>query len=196
MEMEKFKNKYRIKSARKQGYNYASEGFYFITICTKNREMIFGNINNREMILSSIGEIVEHEWLNTSRIRKNIELDKFVIMPNHLHGIVIVEYSIPASVPIPASPVETHCNASLRGMRGEYKNKFGPQSNNLSAIIRGFKGATTKIIRQKFFNINFAWQPRFYDRIIRNDNELNRIRQYIMDNPEKWESDRNNPDNF
>ena len=81
-------------------------------------------------------------------------------------------------------------------MQGEYKNKFGPQSNNLSAIIRGFKGAATKIIRQKFFNINFAWQQRFHDRIIRNDNELNRIRKYVINNPEKWESDRNNPNNF
>ena len=180
MEIGKFKNKYRIKSARKQGYNYASEGFYFITICVKDREMVFGNINNGKMILSSVGRIVEQEWLNTPNIRKNVELDKFIVMPNHLHGIVIIQYSISAPLPI----------------RGEYKNKFGPQSNNLSAIIRGFKGAATKIIRQRFFNINFAWQPRFHDRIIRNNNELNRIRRYIIDNPEKWELDRNNPNNF
>ena len=201
MEIGKFKNKYRIKSARLQGYDYSNEGFYFVTICTKNREMSFGDIIGGKMVLSSIGEIIKQEWLNTPDIRKNVELDKFVIMPNHLHGIVIIQYSIPASVPT-THPVETHCNASLRDaslwMRNnqEYKNKFGPQSNNLSAIIRGFKGVTTKITRRKFSNINFAWQPRFYDRIIRNDNELNRIRQYIMDNPEKWELDRNNPDNF
>lgn len=88
--------------------------------------------------------------------------------------------------------VETNCNASLWG----YKNKFGPQSNNLSAIMRGFKGKTTKIINQKFPEISFAWQERFYDRIIRNNEELNRIRQYIINNPEKWELDRNNPNNF
>ena len=104
-------------------------------------------------------------------------------MPNHIHGIIVIEYN---------NNVETHGNASLP----EYKNEFGPQSKNLSAIIRGFKGAATKTINQKFYKIYFSWQERFYDRVIRNEEELNRIRQYIMDNPEKWELDRNNPENF
>ncbi len=189
METEKFKNKYRIKSSRRHGYDYSESGFYFVTICTKNREIIFGDIKNEKNILSPIGEIVKKEWLNTPKIRKNIKLDEFVVMPNHLHGIVVVKYKI-----VETHPVETHCNASLRD--ASYKNKFGPQSNNLSAVIRGFKGAVTKIIRQNFSNIDFMWQPRFYDRIIRDDDELNRIRQYILDNPIKWELDRNNPGNF
>ena len=78
----------------------------------------------------------------------------------------------------------------------EYKNKFGPQSNNLLAIIRGFKGAAKKIINIKFSEQNFAWQSRFHDRVIRNGIELNKIRQYIIDNPEHWELDKNNNENL
>lgn len=146
METEKFKNKYRIKSARRQGYDYSKSGFYFVTICTKNREIIFGDIKNEKNILSPIGKIVKKEWLNTLKIRKNIRLDEFIIMPNHLHGIVVIEYKI-----------DNH--SVIQGKQDVifYKNKFGPQSNNLSSVIRGFKGAVTKIIRQNFSDIDFMW---------------------------------------
>jgi len=89
---------------------------------------------------------------------------------------------------------ETHGNASLQ-IQCEYKNLFGPQSNNLSSIIRGFKGATTKNIHIAGF-CDFEWQPLFYDRIIRNELELNNERQYILENPPNWERDRNNKENI
>jgi REP element-mobilizing transposase RayT len=97
--------------------------------------------------------------------------------------------------------VETHSNASVRNnvekhsnasVPIEYKNKFGPQINNLSAIMRGFKGAAKKNINKKYSTTNFQWQPKFHDHIIRNENELNKIRQYIINNPLKWQLDRNN----
>jgi len=196
---ELFRDKYRIKTFRYQGWDYAEEGWYYVTICTKNRICYFGNVENEKIKLSPVGEIVVENWLNTPKIRKNVELDEFIVMPNHIHGIIIIKYRIDHNVETHcnannvethcnANNVETHCNASLR----EYKNIFGPQSNNLSAIIRGFKGATTKIINQKYPDINFFWQPKFHDHIIRKEKELYNIRDYINNNPYKWEIDRNN----
>ena len=196
-----YKNKYRIPSARREAYDYSNDGFYFVTICTKKRMTYFGEIINNKMILSTIGQIAKQEWINTKKIRKNVKLHEFVIMPNHIHGIIQINNPI---------TVETHGDASLqRGQRdnttivkthshasrhGEYKNKFGPQSKNLSSIIRGFKGTVTK--HATINNINFAWQPRFHDHVIKNDGELNKIRYYITINPEKWELDRNNTKNL
>jgi REP element-mobilizing transposase RayT len=172
-----FKNKYKTKSARKNGYNYSGAGFYFVTICSKNKIKLFGNIVNEKMILSEYGKIVEQEWLKTFKIRKNLKIDEFAVMPNHFHGIILIK------------------NQKINEIKNiQYKNKFGPQSENLSAIVRGFKGAVTRLINQKTNSNNIIWQSRFYDRIIRNDNELNKIRQYIIDNPLKWDVDRNNPE--
>ena len=85
-----FKNKYRIASARYKGWNYADDGFYFVTICTKNRKLFFGSVKDYEMELNDVGKIVADEWQNTAKIRNNILLDEWIIMPNHLHGILII----------------------------------------------------------------------------------------------------------
>ncbi|NJP03703.1 transposase, partial [Candidatus Gracilibacteria bacterium] len=89
--LEKFKNKYRIKSNRLQGYDYASDGAYFLTICTRDRENLFGNIEGGKMFLNELGNIVQKEWVKTGVIRKNIWVDEFVVMPNHIHGILVIE---------------------------------------------------------------------------------------------------------
>jgi len=143
---KKFRNKYRVESTRLGGWDYSSSGTFFITICTKNREHHFGEIMDGKIKLSKIGDIVAKEWQNTNIIRPNVKIDEWVIMPNHLHGIIIVK----------ADRVETHCNASLRNP--QKTNRFGPQSNNLASIIRGFKGAATKNIHMAGF-CEFAWQP-------------------------------------
>ncbi len=179
-----FKNKYRIASARLSGFDYSEEGYYFVTICIKNRKCLFGNVYNKEIFLSDIGKMVQKEWLNTENVRSNVKLDKFIVMPNHLHGIIII-----------TSAVETHCNASLQ-CNDTYKNKFGPQTNNLSSIIRGFKGSVKKQINEKYGKDYFSWQPKFYDHVIRNEESLFNIRNYIQMNPENWERDRNNPENL
>ena len=193
-----FRNKYRVESTRHKEWNYSREGFYFVTICTEDKVNLFGEVKGGKMVFNKLGEIIKDEWLRTKKIRKNVELDEFIVMPNHIHGIVVIEYNINnVETHCNASPgnveFETHCNASLRE---EYKNKFGPQSNNLSAILRGFKGASAKTIRREFPKIDFSWQERFYDRIIRNENELNKVRQYIVDNPLKWELDKNSSENL
>ncbi len=194
-----YKKRYRVPSARLAGWNYADEGFYFITICIQDRKRLcFGDVIEEKMVLSGMGKIVEAEWKNTGKIRKNVDLDEYVVMPNHFHGILhIVEthcMRLGDNEHIPRNHRDA-CNASLRKGYHEYKNKFGPQSHNVSAVIRGFKGAVTKKIWATG-DKNFVWQERFYDRVIRNLDELNRIRQYIMDNPTKWYLDRNHPQNL
>jgi putative transposase len=174
-----YKNKYRIESVRMKEWNYSKGGYYFVTICTLNGECIFGEVVEEKVQLSSVGKIVAEEWKKTERIRNNVLLDTWIVMPNHVHGIIIVDND----------DVETHCHASL-----PYKNKFGPQRNNLSSIIRGFKSSTT--VRIRSIKHKFSWQSRFYDHIIRNEKSLSKIREYILNNPLKWELDKNNPENL
>ena len=181
---KKFRGQYRIESTRRKDWDYSSDGAYFVTICTKNREHFFGEIVDGKMRYSQMGEMATKEWENTKNIRSNVELDARVVMPNHIHGIVVIK-----NFDMETRHVETHCNASLRG------NRFGPQSNNLASIIRGFKGVTAKNSHMAGFT-KFAWQSRFYDHIIRSEQELNRIREYIINNPIKWGSDRNNPESL
>ena len=143
----------------------------------------FGEIHNGIMGLNELGCIACEQWLKTAQLRKNVILDEWVVMPNHMHGIIIIN-----------TPVETHCNASLRNDNNWKNNRFGPQYNNLASIVRGFKSSVKRICNKN--NIPFAWQPRFYDHIIRDEKSLNEIQQYILNNPWKWEMDRNNPKNL
>ncbi|MCJ7496524.1 MAG: hypothetical protein MUO78_00070 [candidate division Zixibacteria bacterium] len=119
--MTLFKNKYRIESARLKDWDYSRYGYYFVTVCTKNKEHFLGDIIGDKMQLSEIGEIVAEEWQNSEKIRDYVKLDEWVIMPNHLHGIVIIQNE---------NNVETHGPASL-------------QKANLSNVIRGFKSASS-----------------------------------------------------
>ncbi|MCJ7509237.1 MAG: hypothetical protein MUO85_11035 [candidate division Zixibacteria bacterium] len=174
---EKFREKYRIPSARLLHYNYSKNGVYFVTICTKNFECYLGEVVNDKMILSEIGKITDEYWREIPKHFPFVKLDAFVVMPNHLHGILIIDKT-----------VETQNLASLQ------KNKFGPQSQNLASIVRGFKIGVKKYA--VIHNISFGWQPRFYDHIIRNNKSLNGIREYIQNNPLKWELDKNNIHNL
>lgn len=172
-----FRNKYRIKSIRLQNWDYASEGFYFITICTYKRMPYFGEIINGKMKLSEIGVVVHDFWLRIERIRTNIKLDVFVIMPNHIHGIIIVKFKM---------PVET-----CHGMSLPLTNAFSkPIAGSISIIINQYKSAVKRHCN-KNNHPNFQWQPRFYESIIRNEEHLNNVRNYIFQNPVKWEFDRN-----
>lgn len=187
METILFKNKYRIKSTRLKFWDYSTNGFYYITICTKNRECVFGNIVNGKIELSKIGEIVSNEWIKTGQIRKHVQLDEFVVMPNHIHGIVIIENNIVSNT------VETCRGMSLQRQNITQYNKFTkPISKSLSMIINHFKSAVKRWANKHNFE-NFQWQPRFYEHIIRNEDELNRIREYIRNNPLQWELDREKP---
>ena len=172
-----FHNKYRIPSTRRIGWDYTWEGFYFVTICTKDKEHYFGEINNGRMVLSAMGQIVRQEWRQTDRSRTNVTLDAFVIMPNHVHGIVVIK------------------NNGVTGRDGARPVSTGakplPHPGSLSAIVGSFKSSCTKIIHHQFLDEPFAWQSRFYDHIIRSADELERVRLYIQHNPEMWDRDRN-----
>ncbi len=215
----KYKNKYRIDSARLVGYDYSQNGLYFVTICTKERIEFFGEIINREMHLSEIGKIAWEELIQTTLIRKNVILDEWVVMPNHVHVILKIEKETfnrrdALQCENVSNENETPRRDALQcvstvgntvgntvgtigtiGTVGQYKNKFGPQINNLASIIRGFKGAVTNGAYKNGFN-DFGWQSRFYDVVIRNEKSLNKIRQYIKNNPVMWVRDRNNQENL
>jgi REP element-mobilizing transposase RayT len=173
MSADNFKNKYRIPSARAQWWDYGSNASYFITICTENREHYFGEIYNSEMQLSEIGKIVNICWREIPQHFPFVELDAFVIMPNHVHGIVVINKS------------NEYTTAILSFAQS--LNKFGPQSQNLASIIRGFKIGVAKNAR--LIHADFAWQTRFHDHIIRNGQEYRRIANYIIHNPDCWQDD-------
>jgi len=187
--MSKFKGKFRVESTRLPGWDYAAAGFYFVTICTKDREPFFGEVVEGEMRLSEIGEILAEEWQKTEQIREMVSLDEWVIMPNHLHGIIVIH-----------DPVETPRHVETpRGLetprRGVSTTGKHWKPNTLGAIINQIKSKCTKRIRAAG-HPDFAWQARFYDHIIRDEGSLHRIRQYIQDNPLKWVLDENNPSNW
>jgi putative transposase len=130
------------------------------------------------MKLSPIGEIAQSEWVKTLEIRldMNLKLGEFVVMPDHLHGIIIIGEN-----PYNTGRDAMHC-VSTAFHNGQ--NQFAPQSKNLASIIRGFKMGVTKHAR--LINPKFEWQPRYYDNIIRNEQSFNAISQYIRDNPLRW----------
>lgn len=197
---KKYQNKYRIASARLKKWNYANSASYFITICTANREHYFGEISNKKMNLSVLGKIVEQEWIKTIDIRPdmNLSLGEFVVMPNHFHGIIFIgenKYNRNCT-----DAMRDHCRDAMHGVstmrcvstttetETNTGNKFGPQSKNLASIVRGFKSAVTTWARKN--NITFNWQSRYHDHIIRNQNEYNRIANYILNNPANWQEDK------
>lgn len=173
--MEKFKDKYRIPSARATWWDYKSAAAYFITICTHHRYPYFGRIENGKMLLSEIGEVAKSEWERTFEIRNDMNLTKaeYVIMPNHFHAIIHIgenEFQI------------------QHQKTGQPNNQFSPQSRNLASIVRGFKSSVTK--RALTFNSDFKWQTRFHDHIIKTNKSYERISQYIRLNPILWKDDK------
>ena len=213
------------KSPRATWHDYNGAD-YFITICTKNHDLYFGDVVNGRMELSEIGEWAVKQIEQTAIIRQNdVEIPMFVVMPNHIHMIVVfsdgdngrTQYSgrtqcVPTD---PTNPCRDALNASAcrdtsnvsasnvsanngpnnvsSDARGEMDARgaslqFGPQSGNLPSVVRGIKSAVTKYAIEH--DIPFAWQSRYHDHIIRNQMEMNRITDYIQNNPMKWELDR------
>ncbi len=165
------------RSIRLDGYDYSQTGCYFVTLCTFNRECQFGEIMNGAMQLNEIGTIAAEEWTKTAEIRNGISLDKWVVMPNHLHGIIAI-----------ASP---HTSLGDRPVA-----PTGPAANSLGAIIANYKATVTRRInRLQDEPSEKLWQRNYWDHVIRNDADLTRIREYIVNNPAQWELDKLHPDN-
>lgn len=186
MDETKYKGRYRIPSARAWWHQY-NGGIYYVTICTKNRENYFGRIMDGVMELSGMGRCLNEQILLTSQMRAdmNVEIPLFSIMPNHVHLIVVIGdnvYNTPVEYD---SGVSTGRDAML--CVSESVNTFSPQSKNLASIIRGIKISTKAYATSN--NIEFDWQPRFHDHIVRNIDELNAIANYIENNVANWKED-------
>lgn len=187
------------RSIRLKGYDYAQKGMYFITLCVQERECIFGTIFENRMFLNEIGQIVANEWVNTMNIRDNVIIHNFIVMPNHIHGIVEITY-----------------NKNDECLIGE----FVSPTKSIGAIVRGFKITTTKRIKnfitpvgangnspnsnspnanspnansplQEWIinHLPHIWQRNYYEHIIRDYNDHERIANYINTNPSRWEED-------
>ncbi len=179
---DKFKNTYRIKSARLAGYDYRNEGLYFVTICTKNKFHYFGEIENGNLLLNEIGLIAHTYWADIPQHFNHVSLDEFVIMPDHMHGIICIEEKRKIDRP---SAETLHATSLPQLDNNQHFCNISPKPNSLSTIIRSFKSSVSKDARK--INPNFEWQSRFYDHIIRDVLSLDRIRNYILNNPANWD---------
>ncbi len=167
------------QSIRLKNYDYASSGAYFITLCTHQRQCLFGEIVAGEMQLNLFGEIVAEEWQRTPEIRPNFAIDCWIVMPNHFHGIVIIDQD-------DRSP---SCQRTHDGM--PLRNQLQRKPRSLSSFVAGFKSITTKRMNTiRNATGTPVWQRNYYEHIIRDQDSAARIRQYIQNNPIVWEQDQ------
>ena len=178
--------KYKRKSIRLGECDYSEPGDYFVTICSHNRECVFGEIINDAMVLNSLGRIVEKCYSEIPKYFPNTELDIFQIMPNHLHGIIRILF-------------EENNGGDRRGLINQTPTKerndrwilMRDEKTTLGKVIRLFKAKTSFIIHQN--NVNFRWQRNYYEEIVRNEKHYDEIYTYIESNSQTWDRDKNNP---
>lgn len=175
--IEKYKDKYRIQSARLQNWDYGRNAPYFVTICTKDRKSHLGNIVDKNMHLSQTGKLVHQLWRKIPDHFLFVLLDAFVVMPNHVHGIIVINKTDDGDR-------DAINRVSTGGVTG---NRNPMMHENLSRIIRWYKGRVSFELRK--INPKFTWQPRFHDHIIRNRKSFETIQAYIINNPAKWHED-------
>ena len=155
----------RRKSIRLKEYDYSFPGTYFVTICTADRKCLFGKIEDGKMVFNRMGEIIHDCWVGLSGVYAKLMLDVFIVMPNHIHGIIILS--------------DDHLKPVGSGLPSTRKNPHG-----IFEIIRGFKTITARQINQKRETPGKKlWQRNYFDRVVRNEKELDRVRKYILDNP-------------
>ncbi|WP_413172537.1 transposase [Anabaena azotica] len=187
------------RSIRLKGYDYSQQGAYFVTICTYQRNCLFGEIVDGEMKLNTNGEIAKGCWLSLHQHFQNVELDEFVIMPNHLHGIILIVNNPDAEGEALAnqySQQKTNLSSQCFAPTGEKIKINGTKRQSLAAIIQNYKSVSTRQVnRINKAKGNVIWQRNYYEHIIRNEEALNNIRQYIVTNPINWAEDEENPTN-
>ncbi len=170
------------RSVRLKEFDYSKAGAYFVTICTKDRECLFGEIIDEKVRLTQGGRIADEGWRNIPEHYPHVVLDEYVIMPNHVHGVIFISDDDVGVQDFEPLPVD--------GLRENKYQQIIPKS--IGSIVRGFKIGVTKWYRQNT-NVHTVWQRNYFDRIIRDEDELNRIREYIIFNPAKWAEDSENP---
>ena len=188
---DKFLNKYRIPSARLSNWDYSSNAAYFLTTCTADRQHYFGEINNSEMQLSKVGEYATECWLNIPNHFPYFYLDASVVMPNHVHGIVLIENPYFVETRHALSPQQYNSATSQQLESGSKLPHFrfrNQGKNTISSMIGSFKSAVTKFCNEN--GLLFGWQSRFHDHIIRDNHEFYKIRNYINNNAANWKEDK------
>jgi putative transposase len=185
-------NRHRRRSIRLKGWDYGSEGAYFITVCARNQLCVFGEVSQDRVRLNALDEVVRMTWMQTAVIHPDVVLDEFVVMPNHFHGIVFLSRT--ACHVERATPWVAPTSGALRH---SLTKPIGPKGGSIGAIVGQFKSVVTKgWSAQGGFLQNPIWQRGYYDHIIRGERELDRVRQYIIDNPARWGQDKLNPKNL
>lgn len=174
----------RRKPTRYKDYDYNLPGYYFVTVCAQDMDLIFGNVRNGEMILNKWGEIVKRCWEEIPQHFESAELDHYTIMPNHLHGMVII------------NPNDKTNTAKVGNAKFAFPTEEDRTKMLLSKMIQQFKRQVTIEIKTSFKVDEIIWQKSFYDRVIRNEKELYQIRKYIKQNPLKWELEKNSTENL
>lgn len=160
------------RSYRAREFDYSHPGGYFLTICTREHMSVFGHVCDDQVVLNFAGDIVAEEWQRTSQIWPEVTLDAFVVMPNHLHCILVIEFDGSKSYSVGSQP------------------RFVSPSKSVGSMVRGFKAASTRRIRELTGDRNrIVWQRNYYDHIIRDERDLDRIRAYIANNPSNWRWD-------
>jgi putative transposase len=192
-------NKFRNESRRLQSWDYSSPASYFVTICTKGKQHFFGQINSKKLEHSELGRVANEFWIEIPKHFPFVELGSHVVMPNHVHGIITIK---PHDVSVVGTqnfaslqPIGTNATSQLKPEKSpRAKNQFGPQSKNLASIVRGYKTGVTKYATMN--SIQFAWQERYHDRIVRDERGYYAVTKYIENNPTNWKNDPfNNPAN-
>ena len=168
------------RSIRLPGYDYRQAGAYFITVCTHNRTMLFGDVVNDEMKLSEAGQIAEKVWRGIPDHFDNVGIDAFIVMPNHVHGIIVI----------------THTHVGARYASPPHR-AHQPSKGTLGTVVGSYKSAVSKQINEHRSTPGVTvWQRNYYEHVIRNESALHDIRQYILHNPAKWPDDPENPRNM
>jgi REP element-mobilizing transposase RayT len=210
--------KHHRRSIRLKGYDYSQAGLYFITICCQNRECLFGEIANGEMIMNEYGTVAYNEWLKTQEIRNNVELGEFIIMPNHFHAIIrllgrgelhspemkneLHSSEMKNELHSPEMKNELHSSEMKNELhspemknvlhspenRGVFDTPLRSPSQTIGAIVRGYKSSVTKQLGLLGFNKKL-WQRNYYEHIIRNEQSYIKISEYIVNNPANWNND-------
>jgi REP element-mobilizing transposase RayT len=176
------------RSIRLKGYDYSQSGLYFITICIQNRECLLGKIEQGLINLNPAGEMIKQMWQQLPQRFAHVQIDKFVVMPNHLHGII----SLSMVDKISSNQIQGQALKPIQSLEK-------PKSVKLGDLIGAFKSMTTHEYIQGVKQYNWPrfagklWQRNYYEHIIRDQVSLNNIREYIINNPLKWEEDSENP---
>jgi putative transposase len=161
------------KQLRLKDYDYRNDNAYFVTVCVKEHKKILGTINKQNVILNEFGKIVDASWTDLTNHYKNILLGEYIVMPNHFHGILIIDNNL--------------------GLRADLNSAPTQRCHGLPEFIRAFKSFSTRKIKSINNAFSMVWQRGYYDRIIRNENELQKIQEYIINNPINWDEDEYNP---